>query len=74
LTNASGVPWTSAYVNNTGDLPADLLSNIAAEQRLQQRLSNGKLPKPRLPSNPTKTLQTPRPTRNNKRYVAICLK
>jgi len=33
LTNASGVPWTSAYVNNTGDLPADLLSNIAAEQR-----------------------------------------
>lgn len=33
LTNASGVPWTAAYVNNTGDLPADLLSNIAAEQR-----------------------------------------
>lgn len=33
LTNASGVPWTSAYVNVTGDLPADLLSNIAAEQR-----------------------------------------
>jgi Mn-containing catalase len=33
LTNASGVPWTSAYVNVTGDLAADLLSNIAAEQR-----------------------------------------
>lgn len=33
LANASGVPWTAAYVNSTGDLPADLLSNIAAEQR-----------------------------------------
>jgi Mn-containing catalase len=33
LTNGSGVPWTAAYVNVTGDLPADLLSNIAAEQR-----------------------------------------
>lgn len=33
LTNASGVPWTSAYVTVTGDLPADLLSNIASEQR-----------------------------------------
>ncbi len=33
LANASGVPWTAAYVNVTGDLPADLLSNIAAEQR-----------------------------------------
>lgn len=31
--NASGVPFTSAYVNVTGDLPADILSNIAAEQR-----------------------------------------
>lgn len=33
LANASGFPWTAAYVNVTGDLPADLLSNIAAEQR-----------------------------------------
>lgn len=33
LGNASGHPWTAAYVNVTGDLPADLLSNIAAEQR-----------------------------------------
>ncbi len=33
LMNASGFPWTAAYVNVTGDLPADLLSNIAAEQR-----------------------------------------
>ncbi len=33
LTNASSFPWTAAYVNETGDLAADLLSNIAAEQR-----------------------------------------
>jgi len=33
LANASGYPWTAAYVNETGDLAADLLSNIAAEQR-----------------------------------------
>lgn len=33
LSNGSGYLWTSAYVNVTGDLPADLLSNIAAEQR-----------------------------------------
>lgn len=33
LANASGYLWTAAYVNVTGDLPADLLSNIAAEQR-----------------------------------------
>lgn len=33
LTNASGQLWTAGYVNVTGDLPADLLSNIAAEQR-----------------------------------------
>lgn len=33
MSNASGFPWTAAYVNVTGDLPADLLSNIAAEQR-----------------------------------------
>ncbi len=33
LANASGFLWTSAYVNETGDLAADLLSNIAAEQR-----------------------------------------
>lgn len=33
LTNASGAPFTANYVNVTGDLAADLLSNIAAEQR-----------------------------------------
>lgn len=33
LTNASGELFTAAYVNCTGDLPADILSNIAAEQR-----------------------------------------
>lgn len=33
LTNASGQLWTAAYVDVTGDLVADLLSNIAAEQR-----------------------------------------
>lgn len=33
LANASGQLWTAAYVNVTGDLPADILSNIAAEQR-----------------------------------------
>ena len=33
LTNASGYCWTSDYVSVTGDLCADLLSNIASEQR-----------------------------------------
>lgn len=33
LSNSSGYPWTAAYVNETGDLAADLLSDIAAEQR-----------------------------------------
>lgn len=33
LTTSSGFPWTAAYIEATGDLPADLLSNIAAEQR-----------------------------------------
>jgi Mn-containing catalase len=33
LANASGYLWTAAYINETGDLAADLLSNIAAEQR-----------------------------------------
>jgi len=33
LSNASGQLWTAAYVNETGDLAADILSNIAAEQR-----------------------------------------
>ncbi|RJQ05599.1 MAG: manganese catalase family protein, partial [Bacillota bacterium] len=32
LTNSSGQLWTAAYVNATGDLAADLLSDIAAEQ------------------------------------------
>ncbi len=33
LLNTSGHPWTADYLKVTGDLPADLLSNIAAEQR-----------------------------------------
>jgi len=33
LMNASGEPFTANYVNVTGDLAADLLSNIAAEMR-----------------------------------------
>lgn len=33
LTNASGYSWTSDYVSVTGDWCADLLSNIASEQR-----------------------------------------
>ncbi len=33
LTNASGYYWTAAYVNETGDAAADILSDIAAEQR-----------------------------------------
>lgn len=33
LINASGYSWTGDYVSVTGDLCADLLSNIASEQR-----------------------------------------
>lgn len=33
LINASGYPWTADYVTVTGDLCADILSNIASEQR-----------------------------------------
>lgn len=33
LTNSSGYSWTADYVTCTGDLCADLLSNIASEQR-----------------------------------------
>lgn len=33
LTNASGYLWTAAYINETGDLAADILSDIASEQR-----------------------------------------
>lgn len=33
LINSSGYSWTSDYVTVTGDLCADLLSNIASEQR-----------------------------------------
>ncbi|MCT8978153.1 manganese catalase family protein [Clostridium sp. CX1] len=33
LINSSGDPWTAHYVNVTGDITADLLSDIAAEQR-----------------------------------------
>ena len=33
LINASGYSWTGDYVTVTGDLYADLLSNIASEQR-----------------------------------------
>ena len=33
LINSSGAAWTSNYINVTGDLVADLLSNVASEQR-----------------------------------------
>ncbi len=33
LVNSSGAPWSGNYVTVTGDLVADLLSNIASEQR-----------------------------------------
>lgn len=33
LTNASGYPWNGAYMEDTGDLAADIISNISAEQR-----------------------------------------
>ncbi len=33
LISSSGAPWTADYVTVTGDLVADLLSNIASEQR-----------------------------------------
>lgn len=33
LMNSSGYSWTADYVSVTGDLAADLLSNIASEQR-----------------------------------------
>ncbi len=33
LANASGSPFTGNFVNVTGDIAADILSNIAAEQR-----------------------------------------
>ena len=35
LSNASGYLWTAAYVNETGDAAADILSDIAAEQARQ---------------------------------------
>lgn len=33
LINSSGNPWTADYVTVTGDLAADLLADIASEQR-----------------------------------------
>lgn len=33
LVNSAGAPWTADYVNATGDLIADLQSNVAAELR-----------------------------------------
>lgn len=33
LANASGYYWTGAYIEETGDLAADILSDIAAEER-----------------------------------------
>lgn len=40
LSNASGYLWTAAYVNETGDLAADILSNIASEQRAKVVYTN----------------------------------
>lgn len=33
LTNSAGVPWSAAYIETTGDIVADLRSNVAAELR-----------------------------------------
>lgn len=33
LTDANGVPWTSAYIETSGDYIADIESDMAAEQR-----------------------------------------
>ncbi|MEG0296414.1 MAG: manganese catalase family protein [Clostridium sp.] len=40
LANASGYLWTAAYVNETGDLAADLLTNIGNEQRAKTTYEN----------------------------------
>lgn len=40
LINASGYSWTGDYVTVTGDLCADLLSNIASEQRAKVVIMN----------------------------------
>ena len=40
LINASGYSWTADYVTVTGDLCADLLSNIASEQRAKVTYEN----------------------------------
>ena len=40
LINASGYSWTGDYVTVTGDLCADLLSNIASEQRAKVTYEN----------------------------------
>ncbi len=43
LTNSSGVPWTTAYIDSRGDPTCDLRSNIAAESRakiIYERLIN----------------------------------
>ncbi len=40
LMNASGYSWTADYVTVTGDLCADLLSNIASEQRAKVTYEN----------------------------------
>jgi Mn-containing catalase len=43
LTNTTGVPWTAAYVDSTGEPTCDLRSNIAAESRAKivyERLIN----------------------------------
>ncbi|MEG0506176.1 MAG: manganese catalase family protein [Longicatena sp.] len=33
LVNSSGIPWSADYVSVTGDMAADLLADIASEQR-----------------------------------------
>lgn len=40
LANSSGYLWTAAYVNETGDLAADLLTNIGNEQRAKTTYEN----------------------------------
>ena len=43
LINSSGYSWTADYVTVTGDLCADLLSNIASEQRSYMNISTVRL-------------------------------
>ena len=38
--SASGVPWTAAYIQSSGDAIADLTENLAAEQKARKTYDN----------------------------------